>query len=240
MSRYINLIPKDFNQSLSVRTSRRRALVAALCTVVAVGGWGIAEGMMLRRDRLTLARLSAEASVLDTINAELTTVRTSVTNLQTQLAWQAQVGLPLEVSRVIAAIANMMDDGMVLTRLTMNAGPPPRNWAATDSRKPTTLRERQSAISRSAQPEVSRVLIGAVEGQVCDATSLSAFLERLERRSPFSHVQMEYARPGRNLPEGFQEFRISFAINLDVLYDVQDEPVTVEAPAVDDFWSQQP
>ena len=155
-----------------------------------------------RRELLTVDAHRARASAtLGELSAEERRLSELVRRAQTT----GRIGLPVEVSRVLAAVARAVPAGTTLTSLR----------AETTSDDPPAARGREGGGASSARRSMGFRLRGVAP----DAAAVAAVLEGLQAQPVFGGCRVTYGRHADG-PRGPEvEFEVTFAVDLNLIAD---------------------
>jgi len=162
---------------------------------------------------LATERLHAEekkADIVLTAEAKAERLRRSRDDLRRFIDRYETIALPVEVSRVIATMINMLPESASIDRLDLYAGP---------RQNASTPRSRGGREPDGPQP---RELVGEINGFAKTRGDVSEIVAALESLGLFDTVSLDFSRARTIRGEAAREFNISFRSNLEARYLVED------------------
>jgi len=204
---------------------RRRTLLAVqvwltIALVVAAAG-----GLFWQRQRLGVAR-----ATLHDDEARLAQVRREVRQLdeleglQRELLQKrrlvARLGVPVDLTRVVAELAECMGPAVSLSDLTAKTNETGKSMAELAAE-----RRGGRGGAAGAAGGISRTLRVSLKGVAPTESDVTAFYARLADRRFFDDVRLEHSAERRDQAHVMREFDLSFAIPLD--YDPAETDAAV-------------
>jgi hypothetical protein len=201
----IDLLPSSlFAQAQAGARAGRTIGVAVTCLAVVIAA--TAHSHFIRNEALRrLEAVEAQARLVYEAEQTEAEMREAIRAYAEQIDRYQRVALPLQVSRVIAAIANAMPASITLDRIDLIAGL---------DRRPRTARS--STVEAEDAP---RRLTGELAGFGATDVDIAELVGVLSAREPFRAVSLDLSRHRVVRESNAREFRISFEIELDCLYE---------------------
>ncbi len=217
----VNLLPTWYPQMVSRRRWLRMQAWATGVVLVVLGTI-----LVLRWDNehvreYELQNLASERERTEAILAELTSQEQRLAVLAEQASLVEQVGLPLEVTRVLAEMARTLPTRAALTLLEVK----------TERREPTTL-EKARAVT-TGRPTAGGVWMRfRVQGIAPSRNDLPALMEHLQEETLFRDVFVSYGNDVVLHGRQAVEFEVSFTIDLALSGDRSDLALAGMTPGV--------
>ncbi len=209
MQRPIDLLPDSIRARGQAGVITGRYIVSV---VIAVGMLTLSAThsrliLDLARERLTLEE--KEANKVLAAEAKGHRLRSQLKEMRDFVVRYEQIALPLDLSRVMATIINLLPESASLDRLDAYAGP---------SSGGRSSRSR----GRGEEGPRPRSMTGELSGFARTDLDVAELVTALESLDLFEHVSLDFSRTRtvRGLPA--REFRISFRADLDTQYTVMD------------------
>ena len=217
----IDLLPEKIRVRSQSRVVAGRyiSVIVAVVALLAIGATHSRVRLAGARQQLEKAQQRAELVIAS--EAEASALRAELRQRQQFTQRYEHIALPLEMSQVLATVVNELPVNMTLDHLNLVVEAP---------------RSARSARSRSTGNEkgpLPRVLSGELRGFAATDADVAEIVTRLESRSLFEQVSLDFSRTRSVRERIAREFRVSFRINLDRPYRVVAAP-RVGAGEVDD------
>jgi hypothetical protein len=205
----IDLLPSSlFAQAQAGARAGRTIGVAVGCLAIVIAA--TAHSHFMRREALDrLEAIEAQARLVRDAEQTEAKMREAIRAYTEQIDRYHGVALPLQVSHVIATIANAMPASITLDRIDLIAGL---------DRRPRTSRS-----STVAAEDAPRRLTGELAGFGATDADVAELVGVLSEREPFRAVSLDLSRHRVVRERNAREFRVSFEIELDCLYENRAE-----------------
>ena len=207
----IDLLPDAIRARSQAGVVAGRYVASLLIGVVLLGLTATHSRLMLDLARQRLEVAEEQADLVLAAEAKAEQLLASLTETRGLISRYEIIATPLDVSRLIATIVNRLPTSATIERLDLFSG---------------TRRAHRSARSRSAKPDAtrSRILTGELSGFAASDLDIAEIVANLESLNVFQQVSLDFSRTKtvRNLSA--REFRISFRVDLNVAYEVDDLP----------------
>ena len=181
----INFLPESF-----VREQRRRGHAgreAVLIGVVLLGmaGWGVVSFRHLAQLQVRLQDRKGKATTLDVQTDQHAQLEQQYRSLQAQVALQQELVLPIDATRVIATIGQLMPESLTIAHLSISAPrPKPKKTVRADD-SGSKKKKKARAVDASAQlMHIELVGVGPSNQEI------TSFAEELTRHPLFQDVKM--------------------------------------------------
>lgn len=218
----INFLPQSFLESQN-RRQRLFREVAILCGMVLIGIALFAgqSGQVMsvrklteqKKDELTAAKLRSK---------EVARLKGQQLNLKLKLAVHEGLSMPLNMSSIMATIADVLPDRMALTEITCAAEEPKLDLAAL---KPDqNAKKKPAKNAKPVKPEEHYMQIQLMGISPSDV-DVANFVGTLSASPIFQNVKMRYSKTTRIGKVTAREFRIEMEVSLDYIYQV---PMTTD------------
>lgn len=218
----INFLPPSFmkeraRQLRIVRESMLVAIVAALIIVWYV----VAQGRVANLESIVASRQADVQAVTREIN-DMATLGKERDALLHQLKLERELSQPVNLSMVMASIAQAMPSSMAMTDLSMQTPvpqPPTKEKAKSDKG------QSKSKNAARVDPPAPVMQVGMV-GIAASDLDVADFIGKLTQNPLFSRVQLSYTRAIEVKQKNIagREFRIEIEIKLDRLYIAPSRP----------------
>jgi Tfp pilus assembly protein PilN len=213
--RPIDLLPQGIRARTQAGIVTGRYAAAVLIGVVLTGLLATHSRLVrdLARQRLRWAQQQADLALAEEAKAE--TLRFKLEETQKFIDGYDVIALPLDLSRIVATLANVLPRSATLERISLDVTS--RRGAAAPRNK-----------GAKAEPPPGRVLVGEISGFAASDNDLVAIVKALEDVALFEQVNLDYSRTRLVRAHVAREFRISLRAPLDVRYEVV-EPLAAAA-----------
>ena len=211
----IDLLPDQIRARSQSRVMAGRyvSAIVAVVALIAIGATHSRVRLAHVRQQFDEAQQRAELVIAG--EAQVSALRAELRQRQQFIQRYEHIAMPLEMSQVLATVINELPVNVTLDHLDLVVG---------------ARRGARSARSRSTVNETGplpRILSGELRGFAATDADVAEIVTRLESRSLFEHVSLDFSRTRSVRERIAREFRVSFRINLDLPYRV------VAAPRVD-------
>lgn len=218
----IDLLPEAIRARSQAGIVAGRYVAALLIAVVLLGLTATHSRLMLdlARQRATVAE--EQADLVLAAEAKAHTLRAKLENTTGFIDRYELIAMPLDVSRVIATVVNRLPESASIDRVDLIAG---------------ARRASRSSRSRTSSPAEQmgpRLLNGELSGFAASDQDIAQIVANLESLSLFQQVSLDFSRTRMVRNVNAREFRISFFVDLDVIYEVEDLPENVATVWDDD------
>jgi hypothetical protein len=194
---------------------------AIVAVVVLLGVTATHARFRLSHAREQLYEAQQRASLVIAGEAQASALRAQLRETRQFIERYEHTVLPLDMSQVLATVVNDLPVNVTLDRIDLVAG---------------VRRTGRSARSRGAGDETGprpRVLTGELRGFAATDADIAEIVARMESRALYERVSLDFSRTRVVRERGAREFRISFLIDLDVLYRVVEAPPPQAGEVVD-------
>jgi hypothetical protein len=207
----INLMPEYILARSQAGVVAGRYLAALLLPIIVLIGPATHSRLMLKDAEGH--HVQAQQMAKEALESEATANEIRA-NLETNLEYSSRyeiVALPLETSRLIATIINDLPASVSLDRIDMAVSWPRHRGAG-----------REAGVSSQERPP--RMLAGELAGFAATDEEVADIVARLRSLGICDRVQLDFSRTRDVRGHIAREFRISFRIGLDAVFDVVDRP----------------
>jgi hypothetical protein len=208
----IDLLPASIRARSQAGLRTGRYVASATIAVVLIVVASTHSRLALTRAQAELAVATEEADLVLATEARANEISALIDETHEYIDRYQQLSLPLETSSVLATLVNGMPSGMTLDRIDIDAGARRNNRSA---------RSRGSALLEETPP---RVLTAELSGFAPDDKDIAEFVSWLDEIEPFRDVSLDFSRTRDVNGHVAREFRLSFAIDLEVPYEVTTVP----------------
>jgi hypothetical protein len=204
----IDLLPDSMRAQTQARATASRNLgviAGAVAVVIAV----ITHSKM-EVDSATerLETMSAQAAVLEQHEARAAELQKEIQRCDWFIGRYDAVALPIEMSSIVATIANELPPSVTLERLDLDAG----------ERQAKRTARNAAPLPKDERPP--RILIGELAGFALSDQDIADLVSRLDRREPFQAVSLDFSKQRVVRGVSARDFRLSFIIDLERDYVV--------------------
>ncbi len=209
-----NLLPSRVRDRIASRHMNTRLVRWAVCVAACMGASVAVTAWRARAAESRLASLRDEASAIVLLEEELRTLEANIEATNAQIALQRSVASPIEASRLVHAIAELVPQDAILEHLALRG----ENLSGEERSK---RRRGEAAASRAYQCEVTGVAV--------DDATIATFVEGLAAREPFIAVNLESSSNRAFQGVEAREFRITFRVDLDEHWTVRTGAMHAQA-----------
>jgi hypothetical protein len=209
MQHPIDLLPEAVRvrSQAGVRTGRyvtAAVLITLVLVLLTTHSW-----LTLKRARAEYQTAREQADMVLATEARAESLRQQISEIRTEIDRYDRIALPLDVSAVLATIANGMPNGMTLDRIDFEAG------------AYRIVRSPRSKGADEAKETPPRALNGEVSGFAPTDREIAEFVGYLSDTPPFENVSLDFSRTRVVRDRSAREFRLSFRIDLETPYDIE-------------------
>ena len=209
----VDLLPEVLRNRSQAGVRMGRYVAAAILSAVVLVVLATHSRLELERSRKALTNAREQADLVLATEARATDLHRMIAELNDCVDRYERIALPFEVTRVLATVINDLPEGMTLDRIDMDAGV---------RRAVRSARSRDDGLDENAP----RILNVELSGFAPDDDAIARFVSKLESRTAYRKVSLDFSRTRGVRGVLAREFRLSFSMPLDVHYDVisMDEP----------------
>ena len=212
----IDLLPlaiRDRSQA-GVRTGRYVAAAVVSILLLLMATLHARLGLQSARAELVAKRVQADA-VLAT-EGKAVELRHSIEEIETYVDRYREIAVPVPVSHILATAINSMPASMSLDRIDVDAA------------ARTAVRSARTAVlgSDAAAP---RVLVVEIAGFAPNDAVIAEYDARLTKTGFCRQVSLDFSRTRSVRGHQAREFRLSFRIDLDAVYEIETPDAAKES-----------
>lgn len=220
MSRNINLMPAEYRRTMGEHRARGRWFSLFALGLLAIAGCWTVLHADVRSRRVELAELKNELEVIRTQADRVRAIAATAVAAQAAVDRYHNIALPVEMSEIVGCLAALLPDAVVLVdmRLQLVEQPVSRSMMEAGGgggRSKTT----SSRNANDPAAETRRVIQGECSGLAISDVQVAEFLGRLDGHPMFNRPQMDYSRNVDRQGTAVREFRITFQIDTNVIYN---------------------
>ena len=204
----IDLLPDAIRARSQAGVVAGRYVVSVLIGVVLLGLTATHSRLMLDLARQRLRVAEEHADIVLSAEAKAAHLRQTLQETRQFIERYELIALPIDLSRVVATVTNVLPPSATLDRIDVYAGPR-RN---TRSARGKGDRENQGA--------VPRMLTGELSGFAATDQDVAQLVANLEHVGVFEKVSLDFSRTRSVRGHNAREFRISLRSGLDDRYEV--------------------
>ena len=213
----VNFLTDRFVQEQTRRSRAGRELFLVGAVVVAMFGWGVMAWGQMASLKSQLRTRQDETSVVEDQTGQFAELTRQCRELQRQVALHQEMALPLDVTAVMATIAQLAPDSLTVTRMTLSA-PKPQPKKAADQTKSSGRKKSKRKKAKPGSAQRERVLRIDLSGVCPSDSDVADFVDSLTAHQLFSTVKPLHSRSGLVLSEAVRKFQIEMEVPLDRLY----------------------
>lgn len=206
----IDLLPDSIRARSQAGVVAGRYVVAALLALILLGLTVTHSRLMLDLARQRLRVAEEQADIVLQAEAKADALRAGLNESREYIDRYQLLALPVEFSRVVATVVNVLPASATLDRIDVYAG---------------SRRQNRSVRSRGRpEPEepVDRELVGELSGFAATDQDIAQLVFNLQALAFFDRVSLDFSRTRSVRGHNAREFRISFAADLETRYEVAD------------------
>ena len=205
----IDLLPDVIRARSQAGIVAGRYVVSLLIAVVLVGLAATHSRLMLDLARQRLRVAEEQADIVLSAEATATNLRETFDTMSEHIRRYKLIAMPIEVSRVVATLVNLLPESATLDRIDIKAGTPNAG---------------RSARGRAPKGDgpARRSLTGELSGFALTDLQVAQLVARIEDIGFFDQVSLDFSRSRTVRGVKARGFRISVRADLDVNFDVTD------------------
>ncbi len=208
----IDLLPDQIRARSQSRIMTGRYISAVVAVVALLAIAATHSRVRLAHARQQLDKVQQRAELAIALETEASSLRAELRQQQQFTQRYEHIALPLEMSQVLATVVNVLPVNVTLDHLDL----------VVEARR--SVRSARSRGTGDAKGPLPRVLSGELRGFAATDADIAEIVTRLESRSLFEHVSLDFSRTRSVRERIAREFRVSFRINLDRSYRVVAAP----------------
>ncbi len=202
----IDLLPDEIRARSQAGVVAGRYVAALLIAVILLGLTATHSRLMLDLARQRLEVAENQADLVLAAEAKVEQLEDMLKETEEFIANYQLIATPIDVSRVIATVTNLLSDSATIDRLDIFTG---------------VHRSNRSARGGAADPR-QRILTGELSGFAASDKDVAAIVANLEGLQLFEQVSLDFSRTRTVRGANAREFRISFRIDLSAEYEVEE------------------
>ena len=208
--RPIDLLPESIRARSQAGITAGRYVACLLIAVVLLGLTATHSRLMLDLARQRLKVAEDQADIVLSAEAKARKLRDRLRARSEFVDRYELIALPVQVSRVVATVINLLPQSASIDRLDMYTG---------------VRRGTRSARGRTTPQDgpLPRVLTGELSGFTATDEDVADIVANLESLGMFEQVNLDFSRSRMVRKHNAREFRISFQADLDARYEVLDQ-----------------
>lgn len=215
----VNFLTDSFVQEQTRRARAGHELVLVGAVVLAMFGWGVMSWRQMASLKSQLLVRQDDTSVVQTQTGQFAELTRQCRDLQRQVALQQEMALPLDVTAVIATIAQLAPDSLTVTHMTLSTPKPkPTKSADQDESSGKKKSKKKKKKAKPSSADRQRVLRIDLSGVCPSDSDVADFVDNLMAHQLFSAVKPLHTRSGLVLSAVVREFQIEMVVPLDRLY----------------------
>ncbi|MEE8131251.1 MAG: PilN domain-containing protein [Vicinamibacterales bacterium] len=206
----IDLLPDAIRARSQAGIVAGRYVVSLLLAVVLLGLAATHSRLMVDLARQRLRVAEDHADIVLSAEAKATQLRETLNATSEFIRRYELIALPIEISRVMASLVNVLPESAALDRLDIKAG------------TPQGIRSARGRGKRKADGPARRLLTGEINGFALTDQEVAELVARIEEIGFFDEVSLDFSRSRTVRGLKARGFRISFRADLDVNFEVTD------------------
>ena len=207
--RLINLLPDSYRAQSEAGVVAGRYVVSLLIAVVLLGLAATHSRLMLDLARQRLRVVEEQADIALSAETDAAQLRERLDHRRDFIRQYELIALPLEISRVVATLTNVLPESATLDRIDL---------AASATRLARSTRGHQPA----ADGAIARTLTGEVSGFALTDQDVAELVTRIEDIGLFEQVSLDFSRSRSVRGKNARGFRVSFLADLNARFEVTD------------------
>jgi hypothetical protein len=207
----IDLLPDVIRARSQAGIVAGRYVVSMLIAVVLLGLAATHSRLMLDLSRQRLRVAEEQADIVLSAEATATNLRDTLDTINEFIRNYELVAMPIEVSRVVATLVNLLPESATLDRIDIRAGTPKAGRSARGH-------------GRKNSGPAPRSLTGELSGFALTDLQVAELVARIEDIGFFDKVSLDFSRSRTVRGLKARGFRISVHADLDIRFDVTDMP----------------
>ncbi len=205
----IDLLPDVIRARSQAGIVAGRYVVSLLIAVVLIGLAATHSRLMLDLARQRLQVAEEQADIVLSAEATATHLRETLDATNEYIRRYQLIALPVEISRVVATLVNVLPESATLDRIEIKAGTPNAGRSARGRARKGAGRARRS-------------LRGELSGFALTDLQVAELVSRIEDIGFFDQVSLDFSRSRTVRGVKARGFRISVRADLDVKFEVTD------------------
>ncbi|MEE8458626.1 MAG: PilN domain-containing protein [Phycisphaerales bacterium] len=207
----IDLLPDVIRARSQAGIVAGRYVVSLLLAVVLLGLAATHSRLMLDLSRQRLRVAEERADIVLSAEATATNLRGTLDTMNEFIRDFELIAMPIEVSRVVATLVNLLPESATLDRIDIRAG------------RPKAGRSARGHGGKSDGP-APRSLTGELSGFALTDLQVAQLVARIEDIGFFDKVSLDFSRSRTVRGLKARGFRISVHADLDARFEVTDMP----------------
>ena len=207
----IDLLPEVIRARSQAGIVAGRYVVSLLIAVVLLGLAATHSRLMLDLSRQRLRVAEEQADIVLSAEATATNLRNTLDTKSEFIRRYELIAMPVEISRVVATLVNLLPESATLDRIDIRAGTPKTGRSARGH-------------GRKGDGPAPRSLTGELSGFALTDLQVAELVARIEDVGFFDNVSLDFSRSRTVRGLKARGFRISVHADLDSRFDVTDMP----------------
>lgn len=205
----VDLLPDSIRARSQAGIVAGRYVVSLLVAVVLLGLAATHSRLMLDLARQRLRVAEEQADIVLSAEAKATQLRQMLDATSEFIRRYELIATPIEVSRVVATLVNVLPESATLDQIELKTGP---------------LQSGRSARGRTSNNDgpAPRWLTGEISGFAVTDMEVAELVGRINDIGLFDQVSLDFSRSRTVRGNMARGFRISFRADLDVRFEVAD------------------
>ncbi len=209
MQHAIDLLPDAIRARSQAGIVAGRYIVSLIIAVVLLGLAATHSRLMLDLARQRLRVAEEQADIVLSAEATATHLRETLDATNEYIRRYELIAMPVEISRVVATLVNLLPESATLDRIDIKAG------------TPNAGRSARGRARKGAGP-ARRSLTGELSGFALSDLQVAELVARIEDIGFFDQVSLDFSRSRTVRGLKARGFRISVRADLDVKFEVTD------------------
>ncbi len=205
----IDLLPDVIRARSQAGIVAGRYVVSLLLAVVLLGLAATHSRLMLDLSRQRLRVAEEQADIVLSAEATATNLRGTLDTMNEFIRDYELIAMPIEVSRVVATLINLLPESATLDRIDIRAGRPRAGRSARGH-------------GRKSDGPAPRSLTGEISGFALTDLQVAQLVVRIEDIGFFDKVSLDFSRSRTVRGLKARGFRISVHADLDARFEVTD------------------
>ncbi len=207
----VDLLPDVIRARSQAGIVAGRYVVSLVIAVVLVGLAATHSRLMLDLARQRLRVAEEQADIVLSAEATATNLSETLDATSEYIRRYELIAMPIEVSRVVATLVNLLPESATLDRIDIRAG------------TPNAGRSARGRAPKGDEP-ARRSLTGELSGFALTDLQVAQLVARIEDIGFFDQVSLDFSRSRTVRGVKARGFRISVRADLDVKFEVTDLP----------------
>ncbi len=205
----IDLLPDVIRARSQAGIVAGRYVVSLVIAVVLVGLAATHSRLMLDLARQRLRVAEEQADIVLSAEATASNLRETLNDKSEYIRRYQHIAMPIEISRVVATLVNLLPESATLDRIDLKAGTPNAGRSARGR-------------AQKGDGPARRSLVGELSGFALTDMQVAELVARLEGIGFFDQVRLDFSRSRTVHGLKARGFRISIRADLDVNFEVTD------------------